>query len=217
MIYISEQLFSHMTYFDGYQKKSNITFLHILIVLIIAIAVLIGFGIHKQNQETLQAQAAIARQKAEATAEAARLQQQEAIDLENKAREAQLDAEEHALKMAQKREQERSEFSKSYFKINDLVKKWDDSVILASSTPRINLDGPVSAMQNIKRETEQLIVPFCLERAKSSLLSSMDLRITGFIEFMREHETTSQELVNESVAFRSAFDDSMFSCKNLIM
>lgn len=206
-----------MTYFDSYQKKSNITFLHILIVLIISLATLIGFNIHKQNQEELQAQALIARQKADAAAETARLQQQEAIELENKARNTQLEAEERALKIAQKREQEKTEFSKSYEKINGITKKWDDAVTLAGSTARINLDGPVSTMQNIKREAELLIVPLCLERPKSLLLSSMDLRIDGFIEFMQEHEATSSALVIDSVDLRSKFDNEMYSCKNLIM
>lgn len=208
-----------MTYFDfdGYQKKSKITFFHILLVLIISLAALIGLHVHKRNQEEIQVQALIARQKADSAAEAVRLQQQDAIELENQARKAQLEAEERALKIAQKREQERTEFSKSYERINDIVKQWDDAVTLAGSTARINLDGPVSTLQNIKRETEQLIVPLCLERGKSLLLSSMDLRINGFIEFMLEHEFTSKGLVNDSVELRSKFDSEIYSCKNLIM
>ena len=69
---------------------------------------------------------------------------------------------------------------------------FDDYYKIASSTSRIALTGPVVEMQSIKKETLALVVPTCLDHARSLLVDSMTADIDGFLFFMTEE---SDELI----------------------
>ena len=69
--------------------------------------------------------------------------------------------------------------------LDDLLGRWEDAVKVAGTTGRIALSGPVTTLQNLRRETEQLTVSPCLDQPKSLLVQSMGSTIEGFLTFMR--------------------------------
>lgn len=78
--------------------------------------------------------------------------------------------------------------------LNAIESRWDDAHTLASSTARIALATPVGELQNVKRDLEKLEVSECLIPAKEALSSYMDSRISNFLNFMSETESTYFEI-----------------------
>lgn len=72
--------------------------------------------------------------------------------------------------------------------LGDLHDDFKDYREIASSTGRIALTGPVTELQNIKKETQSLVVPACLVQAQTLLVNSMDADITGFLFFMAQEK-----------------------------
>lgn len=70
--------------------------------------------------------------------------------------------------------------------INGRASEWDDANTLANSTGRIALAGPVGQLQQIRRSTDALSVPWCAESSKRLLLKGMDHTINGYLCFMRD-------------------------------
>lgn len=75
-----------------------------------------------------------------------------------------------------------------------LAERWDDTMAVARSTSRMSLSGPISDLQEIKRDTGSLSVPECLDPAKKALSKSMDYAIEGFIAFMSQEADSIIEL-----------------------
>jgi len=71
-------------------------------------------------------------------------------------------------------------------RLNDLVERWGDAVKLAMSTERTALASQVEQLQAIRREARDIEVPECLDNGKSSLVTSMDAHIEGYLAFMRQ-------------------------------
>lgn len=123
-------------------------------------------------------------------AEAKRVEQTR-IDQERKATEERL-AKERA---------QRDALTSTLKAVDNLVAKWEDATKLASTTARMSLSGPVSSLQSIKREAEQLTVPPCLDQGKVELVKSMSSTEKGYLVFMRN------ELRLGDVLAQADFDD----------
>ena len=61
---------------------------------------------------------------------------------------------------------------------------FSDAVVLSQNTPRIQLSGPVSDLQQIRRESVAIDHPDCADVAHGLLIVSMDAYIDAFIMFM---------------------------------
>ena len=85
-------------------------------------------------------------------------------------------------------EAKKAEFFKSFDVLADTVKRWDDAVTLASSTPRMSLPERIADLQKIKQDTEGLMVSLCLSTPKSILLRSMGSTIDGFLIFLHNED-----------------------------
>ncbi len=71
--------------------------------------------------------------------------------------------------------------------------EYDDAFNLANNTPRIQLAQPISELQRIKRDTEALAVPECLQSAQENTVLSMERAIEGFMLFMADESEFSIE------------------------
>lgn len=89
---------------------------------------------------------------------------------------------------------------------------FNDAFDIAERTSRIALSGPIAEIQKIKRETETIEVPTCLEPAKHELLLSMDTALNGFLAFLAEEsDATVSAHFNESVNHMGAFNEALIS------
>jgi cell division protein FtsL len=102
------------------------------------------------------------------------------------ARQSALDTEKKAFDDAQSQLRARSEFDKAVAGVAAEYSKWKDAAILADSTARVSLAGPVAALQAIKRDTEAAVVPPCLEEPKKNLVGGMEKVVNGFVLFMQD-------------------------------
>lgn len=197
---------SHPLY--GQKKKSKISFLHIIIALLVI--TFVGFFAisYKQRQDIAEQLEIEAKHKSELADKEEKIRVQRIKE--------KVEAEKIAFDEKKKKEQEKSDFLKSYDELNGLVIKWNDAVVLANSTSRIALSAPVSSMQEIRRNTDQLSVPSCLELPKNTLIQSMDHMIDGFIFFMEKSEYSSALEVKESLRLKDIFISGAESCKKSI-
>jgi len=75
-------------------------------------------------------------------------------------------------------------YDKAILPLNDVLARYKDAMDLAGKTSRIALAAPVSNLQNLKRETDALVVPACLGLAKGNLTTGMNAINTAFLNFM---------------------------------
>jgi len=68
--------------------------------------------------------------------------------------------------------------------VESVVDDWQDAVTIANSTSRISLSTPVSRLQEIQNDTEDMEVPECAQTAHGLLVQHMDDVIKAFILFM---------------------------------
>ncbi len=128
--------------------------------------------------------------------------QQAQEEAEKRAQQARVDEERKVLEQRKAQEQAQKDALASSLKAMDtLVARWDDAVKVASTTGRIALSGPVATLQAIKRDTEGVTVPPCLDAGKAGLLRSMSSTEKGFLTFMRN------ELNIGSALSQSDFDE----------
>lgn len=69
-----------------------------------------------------------------------------------------------------------------------LFTQWNDQLIVANSTGRISLSGPISNLQTTKREFLAIEHPVCLNSAHNSVSKGMNAVIDGFVAFMSNNE-----------------------------
>lgn len=155
-------------------KQEGFGFLHVLAIIL---AVVIGGAVWKQHTKNEQSAARIAEIERNTKAEAER---QAVIENQKK-----LDAEKLAFNEKVAREATKSEYEKSMATLVSLHSRWIDAVKLADSTSRVALATPLANLQQIKRDTEALMVPDCYTAKKKSLVAHMDATIDGFIAFMQ--------------------------------
>lgn len=67
-----------------------------------------------------------------------------------------------------------------------LNQEWNDALIVADSTARISLSGPVSKLQEIRREILAIDFPGCAAPAGFYLEAHYDLVIDSFLNFMTD-------------------------------
>lgn len=79
-----------------------------------------------------------------------------------------------------------------------LLGRWVDALSLAESTPRVALAGPVSKLQELKREAEKQTVSGCLVEPTANLTAAMDLMIDGFLIFMRDASGAERRMAEKS-------------------
>lgn len=90
--------------------------------------------------------------------------------------------------------------------LQQIAERWDDANSVAASAARIALATPVSHLQTIKQDTQQLDVPPCLLPAKKALLSSMETKIESYLAFMRQDD----DIVVSSMILGADIDLSTF-------
>jgi len=89
--------------------------------------------------------------------------------------------------------------------LNALFDDWDDATKLANNTARIALSGPVSRLQEIRRQTADLAYPACAVSVHTKMLLYMDKTIDAFMAFMAQE---SDEKVNALFTEANALMDS---------
>lgn len=68
--------------------------------------------------------------------------------------------------------------------VENLLRRWDDADQVAGATPRMSLAGPVSDLQALKREAENLEVLDCAKPVKVYLVNYMDSTVSAYLDFM---------------------------------
>lgn len=104
----------------------------------------------------------------------------------------------------------KKDVEEAYIQFEDVLERWDDAEQLAGSTAKIQLSPQIERLQEIKRETEDIEIPECLNDAKGYLIESMNYTIKGYIEFMSggEDGAISLSIVNGKI-FLSKYSDEM--------
>lgn len=87
--------------------------------------------------------------------------------------------------MKLEKEKARTAYDKSVDALIQQQHKWADAATLADSSPRVSLAGPIARLQEVRRETAQLVLPECLSEARQILVNAMDKTIEGFLSFLR--------------------------------
>lgn len=67
--------------------------------------------------------------------------------------------------------------------INPVLREWDDALALALQTPRASLATPISNLQRIRRDTEDVQAPECATNARAYLTVYMDEEIKMLLAF----------------------------------
>jgi hypothetical protein len=75
--------------------------------------------------------------------------------------------------------------------LSAVAQRWDDAVDVAGATPRMALGAQVATLQEVRRDTQALEVPECLNKARTYLVRSMDAAIEGFIAFLAQESDAS--------------------------
>lgn len=88
--------------------------------------------------------------------------------------------------------------------------KYQDALDLAASTPRFGLAEPVSAMQQIRTDTEALVVAECAQDAKTALLEYMKWGNEGMIAFMAVDEAGASASLELARFYRQRYEDELY-------
>ena len=65
----------------------------------------------------------------------------------------------------------------------EIMDRWVDAKLVAGSTSRIALAGPLQNLMDIKREAEDVEVPACMFEAHMKLILGMDYGVKAFLQF----------------------------------
>ena len=76
--------------------------------------------------------------------------------------------------------------------VNQVIKRWDGAVEVASSTKRTELEGPVKQLQAIKGEAEAMPVNDCTGIARATLVNSMNTTMEAIAMFRKETDKASE-------------------------
>ncbi len=94
--------------------------------------------------------------------------------------------------------------------VHRLMRAFDDTAQIATNTTREQLSGPVSALQSVRRQVEDVSVPECLVNLKNLGLAHMNAVITTLISFMGGADTdTINTGISLARAQRQAYDDEL--------
>lgn len=143
------------------------------VVLLVLFAIVVGawqYNGYKAEKKRVALEQAAQQQAAAAKLEEEGRREQERLQLEKRLAEAQ---------------QARDALTAANKSVDDLIGRWEDAVKIAGTTGRIALSGPVSAMQALRRDAEQITVSPCMDQAKGHLVKHMGSTIEAFLVFMR--------------------------------
>jgi hypothetical protein len=82
--------------------------------------------------------------------------------------------------------------------MSDIFVRWTDADNLAKSTPRVGLAAQIQTLQQIKRDSQKITVPTCLQNARDELGQGMDNAINAYIAFMGQEDDA---VVNQNFTF----------------
>ena len=84
--------------------------------------------------------------------------------------------------------------------------RYGEAYQFAATASRTSLVGPVTVMQQILMDTKEVVVPACMQTAKSELISSMEAVIRALLAFMAlEADATVTDLMNQSATHLENF------------
>ena len=72
--------------------------------------------------------------------------------------------------------------------VMQLANNWDSANTLANSSPRMQLVTPISSLQDIRNEYNDLTVPECAQKAHAWMLNYMDATIDGYMAFLADED-----------------------------
>ncbi len=90
--------------------------------------------------------------------------------------------------------------------------KWQDGMKVASSTSRMSLSSPVANLQATKRELGGLKVSSCLDPAKAALHAHMESMVDGFVAFMAQKSSASDDAIKKGDAHMESFKLAKAKC-----
>lgn len=70
--------------------------------------------------------------------------------------------------------------------VEPLLEQWDDALVLAGSTARVNLSGPVGTLQQLARDIKAIEPPICAVDAYGYLVTYLDAKVDKFLLFMSQ-------------------------------
>ena len=86
-------------------------------------------------------------------------------------------------------------------KLHNLMREFDDGSSLASGVPASQLADVIPNLQRIRRDTEDLIIPPCLETLKSYAVSHMNTFINTLINLIGyANGTVSKDVIDQGLA-----------------
>jgi len=86
-------------------------------------------------------------------------------------------------------------------KLNPLLEEWQETRVLAVSTPRLSLSGPITKLQRLAREIKAVKRPSCAKTAHKLLSIHLDKTIEGYILFMNQKNGYEETLEEGEEAF----------------
>lgn len=79
------------------------------------------------------------------------------------------------------------------------MKRYDKEYQFAATAPSTSIVHPVTVLQQIFMDTQEVVVPACMQTAKSELVNYMGTVIRAFLAFgAQEAKSTIRDLVNQS-------------------
>lgn len=88
-----------------------------------------------------------------------------------------------------------------------LTTKWDDTLAIAQSTPRISLAPVISDLQEIRRQLSGLEPPSCVEMLETDLIAYMDGTIAANLAFLsQESDSVVASKFKEAFAYLKSFN-----------
>lgn len=174
---------------------------NIFLILLAVVVLMAAAGMYRSHQKEQQQKAA----------------EQAASETQRAAEQKKRDEERAALqeRLAQEQKQ-KDELSNSLKAVDSIHERWVDAIRVADATSRIALSTPVATLQNIRREAQELTVAPCMDEAKTTLISSMDLTIEGFFTFMTNKgeigKLVAGDLLNQGTEKLKAFSEQRKQC-----
>lgn len=93
--------------------------------------------------------------------------------------------------------------------LRDIAQRWDDTVVVASATPRVALSSQINQLQAIRRDVQNLALPACGREARTALVAYMDGVIEAFVAFLANERGTrldSAYVISKRETFERAID-----------
>lgn len=101
--------------------------------------------------------------------------------------------------------------------LNTLRIRWIDATAVASRAPRMVLAQPVLQLQQIRRDTSEVLLSECPKAASANLVRHMDSTIEGYLLFMSEpnelliRDPLGEEL-NKAAQAMADFEKALAEC-----